>query len=63
MRVYVIKHNLSEKEVEIKAINSEVVQYCHEFYIEGINGELLTARYASKNWDIIHVEYPKELLK
>ena len=63
MRVYTLKHNITQEIIDIKAINSEVVQYCHEFYIEGINGNLLTARYASKNWDIIHVEYAKELLK
>ncbi len=64
MRKYIIRHSSIEGWTEeITAINSEVVNYCHEFYIEGINGKLLIARRAILNWDIFHVEYPKEMIK
>lgn len=58
MRKYIIQNAFKEDWiVEIVAINSEVVNYCHEFYIKGEEGDLLTARYPTRNWQITHVDY------
>ena len=63
MRKYIIKHSITGEEKIVEAINSEIQSYCHEFYIQGLNGELITAKYATRNWDIIEVLYPKEMIK
>jgi len=58
MRTYIIQHSFDKEWiVKIEAINSEVVNYCHEFYIKCDDGSLLTARYPTRNWQIIEVVY------